>query len=827
MIPARQGKETREKERGVIMALDYAKCAKEIFELLGGRDNLVSAAHCATRLRLVTVDNSKIDVKKLEEVDGVKGVFESNGQLQLIIGTGTVNKVYEEFLAVSGMTAATKDDVKAAAAAQQPVWKRMLKTVGDVFVPILPAIVASGLMMGLVEALGKIPALNFASTPWYGFLDMAANTAFAFLPVIVAVSAARVFGCNIFLGAVMGLMMVHTGLLNAWNAGSADAINSFFGVTDGVIPTWNLFGNMKIGNYTVGSIQRVGYQGHVIPVIISIFLMAKIEKWLHQHVPEMIDLFVTPLCTVLSTALLTFIVIGPVFSKLETLVLGGAQQLITVGFGIGALIMGAIYPITVVMGLHHMYNVIEAGMLSSAEFNNLNIWMPIASAANFAQFGACLAVGLKCKRNKTKQVAIPSALSASLGITEPAIFGVNMRFFKPFVCGMIGGAIAAMFGSWVGLGAKAYGVTGIPGYLTINKPLTYTILLAIAGGIAFALTWIIWKEEEPEETKAAEAPEEAPAAAPVEAAEAAVEKKLYSPMKGNAMPVSEIPDPVFASGALGDGVGIEPTIGRVYAPCDGEIATIPDSKHAIGIMGPDGMELLIHVGIDTVKMEGKGFEPLVAVGDKVTKGQRILDFSIDEIKKAGYSTVTAVLCTNSFDYPEYKVVKTGPVDFGDLIVDAEEAAPAGPEKKLYAPIKGNAIVVADIPDPVFASGALGDGVGIEPAVGEVYAPCDGEIATVTETKHAIGLMGPDGMELLIHVGIDTVKMEGRGFNPLVAVGDKVTKGQKLMDFSIDQILKEGYSTTTAVLCTNSYDFPDYKVVKTGEVEVGDLIVDAE
>ena len=197
------------------MALDYAKCAKEIYDLLGGRENLVSAAHCATRLRLVTVDNSKIDVKQLEEVDGVKGVFESNGQLQLIIGTGTVNKVYDEFLAVSGMTAATKDDVKAAAAAQQPVWKRMLKTIGDVFVPILPAIVASGLMMGLVEALGKIPGLNFADTAWYGFLDMAANTAFAFLPVIVAVSAARVFGANIFLGAVMGLMMVHTGLLNA------------------------------------------------------------------------------------------------------------------------------------------------------------------------------------------------------------------------------------------------------------------------------------------------------------------------------------------------------------------------------------------------------------------------------------------------------------------------------------------------------------------------------------------------------------------------------------------------------------------------------------
>ena len=232
------------------MALNYRKCAEEIVSLIGGRENVASAAHCATRLRLVIKDNSKLDKKKLENVDGVKGMFESNGQLQLIIGTGTVNKVYDEFLAVTGMTAATKDDVKAAAAAKQPAWKRALKSVGDVFVPILPAIVASGLMMGVVEALGKaIP--SFAGTDWYAFLDMVANTAFAFLPVIVAVSAARVFGGNIFLAAVIGLMMVHTGLLNGWNVGSEEAINGFFGVTDGKIPTWNLFGNFKIGDYAL------------------------------------------------------------------------------------------------------------------------------------------------------------------------------------------------------------------------------------------------------------------------------------------------------------------------------------------------------------------------------------------------------------------------------------------------------------------------------------------------------------------------------------------------------------------------------------------------
>ena len=645
------------------MALDYRKCAQEIFDNLGGKDNIVSAAHCATRLRLVIADNSKLNKDALENVEGVKGMFENGGQLQLIIGTGTVNKVYDEFIDISGVTAATKDEVKAAAAAQQPLWKRMLKTIGDVFVPILPAIVASGLMMGLVEALGKIPGLNFAETPWYGFLDMAANTAFAFLPVIVAVSAARVFGANIFLGAVMGLMMVHTGLLNAWNAGNPDAINAFFGIDTGVIPTWNLFGNIKIGNYVLGSIQRVGYQGHVIPVIISIFFLAQIEKWLHKHVPEMIDLFVVPLCSVLLTALLTFIVIGPIFSRLETIVLNGAQILITVGFGIGALIMGAIYPVTVVMGLHHMYNVIEAGMLASEQFNNLNIWMPVASAANFAQFGACLAVGIKCKSNKTKQVAIPSSMSAALGITEPAIFGVNMRFLKPFVCGMIGGAIGSMLGSWMGLGAKAYGVTGIPGYLTINKPLQYTIMLAVAGGIAFVLTWFVWKEDEEalkkEQAKAAAAEAAAKAAeefkAPTNYVMTCQEGKVLAPAVGEVIARDQIPDPTFASGLLGDGVGINPDVGIVVAPFDGTVSSIAASKHAIGLTSAEGgMELLIHVGVDTVKMEGEGFEPQVHEGDTVKEGQVILKFSKDAIKDAGYKDCVVVLLANSDAMTDFK-----------------------------------------------------------------------------------------------------------------------------------------------------------------------------
>lgn len=645
------------------MAVDYAKCAKEIYENLGGRENLVSAAHCATRLRLVTVDNSKIDMKKLENIDGVKGVFSNNGQLQLIIGTGTVNKVYDEFLKVSGMTAATKEDVKAAAAAQQPLLKRMIKSLGDVFVPILPAIVASGLMMGLVEALGKaLP--SFAGSDWYGILDLMANTAFTFLPILIAVSAARVFGGNIFLGAVIGMVMIHPNLINAWSVGSMDAAE---------IPIWHLFGF---------PIRQVGYQGHVIPVVIAVWLMSHIEKWLHKHVPEMIDLFVTPLCTVLATSFLTLGIIGPVFSMAENYVLDFAGWIITVGYGVGAMIMGALYPLTVVCGIHHMYNVIEAGMLSAD--GGLNIWMPIASAANFAQGAACLAVGLKAKNLKTKSVAIPSSLSAALGITEPAIFGVNLRFVKPLICGSIGGCVGALLGSIFHIGATSYGVTGLPGFLiTLDYTVQYAIVLIVSFAVSFALTWFTWKEEAEEgradETASTDSANISANRTIIHAQDSSKDqddtqtagKTVYAPIKGTVIPREQIPDETFASGVLGDGVGIEPENGEVLAPFDGEISSVTDTRHAIGITGPGGMELLIHVGIDTVNMKGDGFELFISEGDVVKAGQKLMKFDISKIQAAGHPITTAVLLTNSDDYSAFRIIKTGKTEPMDELMTIE------------------------------------------------------------------------------------------------------------------------------------------------------------
>ena len=316
-----------------------------------------------------------------------------------------------------------------------------------------------------------------------------------------------------------------------------------------------------------------------------------------------------------------------------------------------------------------MYNVIESGMLASG---GLNTWMPIATAANFAQFGACLAVGIKAKKMKIKTVAVPSSLSAALGITEPAIFGVNFRFMKPFICAMAGGALGAIFGAVVKLGATAYGVTGIPGYLTINNYGLYTVLLLISGGAAFFLTWIFWKEESEEKIETDEKTDEKKEREKKEKEEKAdkvEDNAAYIPIKGKAISYEEIPDETFAEGILGQGIGVVPEEGAVYAPFDGEISSVAETGHAIGITGNHDMELLIHVGIDTVKMNGDGFLVKVAEGDKVVKGQLLMTFDIEKIKAAGFDTTTAVLLTNSDDYPDFKIMGIGDMEVGNKMFE--------------------------------------------------------------------------------------------------------------------------------------------------------------
>lgn len=455
--------------------MDYRQTAEVILQHAGGRENIVSAAHCATRLRLVIADNAQCDKEAIENTEGVKGIFEAAGQLQIIFGTGTVNKVYAEFVKAAGITAATKEEVKQAAASKQKWYQRPIKTLGDIFVPIIPTIVASGLLMGLLEGLSKVYSVMTESGT-YTVIHLFSNAAFVYLPVLIAVSAAKTFGGNQFLGAVVGMIMIHSDLLNAW---------AVSGMSAAEIPTASVW----FGLY---DINLVGYQGHVIPIVAAVWFMSVLEKKLHKIVPEIIDLFVTPLCTVVVTGYLALTIIGPVFSTIENYVLGAAQALVAVPLGIGGMILGGLYAPTVVAGVHHMYNAIEAGMLSSA---GVNTWMPIATAANVAQGAAALALALKTKNAKTKAIAVPASLSAFLGITEPAIFGVNIRYFKAFIAGCIGGACGGLVAGLTGIGANAYGITGLFGFLiTTDNTVQYALVMLVAAVAAFALSWILYKE---------------------------------------------------------------------------------------------------------------------------------------------------------------------------------------------------------------------------------------------------------------------------------------------------------------------------------------------
>ena len=624
--------------------MDYRKVAEQIYEKVGKKENLVSAAHCATRLRLVIADNNKCDSKAVEEIEGVKGVFFASGQLQIILGTGTVNKVYDEFLQVSGLSAATKAEVKQAAAAQQNIFKRAIKTLGDIFVPIIPAIVASGFLMGIMEALNFMVNNGFlaldTSSSIFVFANLFSNVAYVFLPILIAYSAAKAFGGNPYLGAVIGMLMIHPNLQNAWTV-----------ATEGVQVKQSVW----FGLY---EIDLIGYQGHVIPVIIAVWVMCFIEKKLHKIVPEMFDLFVTPLVSVFVTGYLTYSVIGPLFVVVENGIIDGIQWLIALPLGIGSFLMGALYAPTVVGGIHHMYTIIDVGQLAKY---GVTYWLPLASAANLAQGAATLAVAVKTKNARTKSMALPSAFSAFMGITEPAIFGVNMRYFKPLVCGCIGGACGALFASITQLGASGTGVTGLFGVLLcLNMPAQYILMMAISIGVSFTLTWIFgYKDEEPQAQSASGNTAAAEEPAIEETAQENAEKAVFAPIQGNVIPRENIPDETFASGVLGDGVGIEPETGEVVAPFDGEISSVTETRHAIGITGPGGMELLIHVGVDTVKMNGDGFTVLVSEGDKVRAGQKLMTFDISKIKAAGYSTTSAILLTNSDDYPSYHITKTG------------------------------------------------------------------------------------------------------------------------------------------------------------------------
>ena len=580
--------------------MDYRKTAKEILDHVGGSKNIVSAAHCATRLRLVIADNTKADKTALENVDGVKGVFEASGQLQIILGTGTVNKVFDEFIAIAGITASTKAEAKEAAAEKQNWFMKAIKLLGDIFVPIIPAIVASGFLMGIMNALDFMNNNGFlhisTTSSIYVFATLFSNIAYTFLQILIAFSAAKAFGANPYLGAVIGMIMIHPSLQNAYTV-----------ATEGVQQTQSVF----FGLY---HIDMVGYQGHVIPVVIAVWILSVLEKKLHKIVPEVLDLFVTPLVSVFVTGYLTLSIVGPIFVWAENAILGAIQWMLTLPLGLGSLIMGSLYAPTVVTGIHQMYTAIDIGQLAKY---GVTYWLPLASAANVAQGAAALAVAVKSKDQKIKSLALPSSLSAFMGITEPAIFGVNLRFFKPFIAGCIGGGCGALYASLVHLGAKG----------TDSE------------------------ESAASETKTASDNTKTTSS----------EEVLNAPVNGKIIPNDQIADDTFAAEVLGKTVAIEPADGIITAPCDGEIVSIFDTGHAVCILTDGGAELLIHVGIDTVKMDGNGFTKKVSDGAKVHAGDVLIEADLNAIKEAGYPATTMMILTNTDLYDSVECAAPGTV----------------------------------------------------------------------------------------------------------------------------------------------------------------------
>ncbi len=647
--------------------MDYRKTAQEILDKVGGSKNIVSAAHCATRLRLVIADNSKADKTAIENVEGVKGVFEASGQLQIILGTGTVNKVFDEFISIAGITASSKAEAKEAAAQKQNVFMRAIKLLGDIFVPIIPAIVASGFLMGIMNSLDFMINNGFlnmdTSSSIYVFANLFSNTAYTFLQILIAFSAAKAFGANPYLGAVIGMIMINPSLQNAYTV-----------ATEGVQQTQSVF----FGLY---DIDMVGYQGHVIPVVIAVWLLSVIEKKLHKIVPEVLDLFVTPLVSVFVTGYLTLSIIGPIFVWAENAILDGIQWMLTLPFGLGSLVMGALYAPTVVTGIHQMYTAIDIGQIAQY---GVTYWLPLASAANIAQGAAALAVALKSKDKKIKSLALPSSLSAFMGITEPAIFGVNLRFFKPFIAGCIGGGCGALYASIVHLGAKGTGVTGIFGILLcLDSPVQYLIEMVIAVGVAFAISFILYKDQAPQAAAAGSgsAQAEIPASTAQDGTEktASAETKeeigkeiLGSPVNGNVVPLSEVSDETFASEMLGTTVAVEPSDGKIIAPCDGEVINIFETGHAVCMTTRAGGELLIHVGVDTVKLEGKGFTRKVSDGAKVHAGDVLIEADLDTIKAAGYPATTMFILTNADQFGRVEKAEPGEISAGSRIMEIEK-----------------------------------------------------------------------------------------------------------------------------------------------------------
>ena len=629
--------------------MDHKSVAQRVLKDVGGAGNIVAAAHCATRLRLVLKNQDKVDQAAIDNDEDLKGSFLNAGQFQIIVGPGDVNEVHKHLIA-AGAPEASKDELKEIASKQGNIVSRFIKTIADIFVPLIPVLVGGGMLMALNSLLTSKgifgPQAVIELFPeWADFADIVnllSAAPFAFLPVLVGFSATKVFGGNPYLGMTMGAAMVSPALMNGYNVAASLA------GAEGTDPMkyWNLFGLQ---------VQQAGYQGTVLPIMLVAFILSHIEKFFHKVLKGTIDFIFTPTLTILITGFLTFLLVGPPMFQLGTWLGEGINWLYTVAGPLGGLIFGTFYAFIVMTGMHQAFPPIEMSLWATGG----SFIFVVASMSNVAQGAAAAGVALTTKNKKIKGIASASAPSAFLGITEPAMFGVNLALRWPFYIAIVSAGIGSMVTSILGIKAGKLGAAGYLGFPSIEATVGAGIpgflgCLVLTTVIAFVASFIWGKKVESGNTEEAEAPAvpaateastEAPSVASAEASGEGVE--LGAHLVGTVVPLVDVKDPTFSSGALGAGTAVEPTEGKLYAPADGKITVAFPTGHAYGLRTEDGLDLLMHIGMDTVELDGKHFTPKVAKGDTVKRGDVIAEFDIPAIKAAGYPLATPLVITNS------------------------------------------------------------------------------------------------------------------------------------------------------------------------------------
>lgn len=663
--------------------MDHAKVAGEVVEAVGGASNISAAAHCATRLRLVIADESKINQQALDDNEDLKGTFAAGGMFQIIVGPGDVDQVYAKMVANHGVREVSKDEAKEEAEKGGNLFSRFIKMIADIFVPILPALVAGGLMMAINNVMTaeglfgeqSLTTMYPAIADYAALINMVSSAAFASLPVLVGFSAAKRFGGNVYLGAAIGASMVSSDLLNAWNTGAALA-------GEAQVSYWHIFGM---------DVAKIGYQAQVIPTLAVTYVMCLIEKNLHKVLKGTADFLLTPLITMLVTGFLAFTIIGPVTRvAAEYLTWGINWTYSTLGV-FGGLLFGLVYSPIVVTGLHQSFPAIEIPLLP-VNGGVGDFIFPVASMANVAQGAAALAVFFKTRDAKLKGLAGAGGASAVFGITEPAIFGVNLRLRWPFFCAMAAAAIGSAGVALLNVRGQALGAAGFVGFVSIMPKsipayLALEVLVFVLSfGFTFAYAMTRGKADMEGRVPAAKAaapvaaavatptapaPAAAPAAAPAPSFsdEALADLSVASPLAGTAVPLEQVKDESFAKGMLGPGIGIEPADGLVVAPFDGTVTVAFPTGHAYGLKSASGVQVLIHVGMDTVKLDGKGFTPRVAKGDVVRRGDVLAEVDLDVIREAGYETITPVVVTNKKKLGAVTPVASGEIQRGDVLLD--------------------------------------------------------------------------------------------------------------------------------------------------------------